>query len=77
MISTDGAPRDLGRREAPHPDARSSRAAPSPVPITTINGVEIVGVEEPKLVATLTMVYGPIAAFLVELFPARIVTLVL
>ena len=70
--------------------------------ITTINGVEIVGVDEPKLVATLkalnypakanpndvnvpvlillvliqvifvTMVYGPIAAFLVELFPARI-----
>jgi MFS family permease len=71
-------------------------------PITKINGVEIVGVDEPKLVATLkslgypekanpadvnmpvlillvfiqvvfvTMVYGPIAAFLVELFPARI-----
>jgi len=71
-------------------------------PITNINGVEIVGVDEPKLVATLkalnypakanpadvnvpvlillvliqvvfvTMVYGPIAAFLVELFPARI-----
>jgi MFS family permease len=85
-------------------------------PITTINSVEIVGVDEPKLVATLkalgpdlfvdtgpelsakaipkakpadinlpvlillvliqvifvTMVYGPIAAFLVELFPARI-----
>jgi len=71
-------------------------------PITTINGVTIVGVDEPKLVATLnglgypakanpadvnmpllillvfiqvifvTMVYGPIAAFLVELFPARI-----
>ncbi len=71
-------------------------------PITTINGVEIVGVDEPKLAATLqalnypakpnpadvnkrllvllvliqlifvTMVYGPIAAFLVELFPARI-----
>jgi MFS family permease len=71
-------------------------------PITKINGVEIVGVDEPKLAATLkaagypaaakaqdvnvpllillvfiqvvfvTMVYGPIAAFLVELFPARI-----
>ena len=71
-------------------------------PITKVNGVEIVGVDEPKLVATLTalgypakpnpadinmpmlivlvfiqvvfvtMVYGPIAAFLVELFPARI-----
>ena len=71
-------------------------------PITTINGVTIVGVDEPKLAATLnglgypakpnpadvnmpvlillvfiqvifvTMVYGPIAAFLVELFPARI-----
>jgi MFS family permease len=71
-------------------------------PITNINGVTIVGVDEPKLVATLnalgypaklnpddvnmpllillvliqvifvTMVYGPIAAFLVELFPARI-----
>ena len=70
--------------------------------ITKINGVEIVGADEPKLVATLkglnyptaanpeevnvpmlillvfiqvifvTMVYGPIAAFLVELFPARI-----
>jgi MFS family permease len=70
--------------------------------ITNINGVEIVGADEPKLVATLkalnyptapkpedvnvpmlillvfiqvvfvTMVYGPIAAFLVELFPARI-----
>jgi MFS family permease len=70
--------------------------------VTNINGVEIVGVDEPKLVATLaalkypakpnpadvnvpvlillvlvqvifvTMVYGPIAAFLVELFPARI-----
>ena len=70
--------------------------------ITKINDVEIVGVDEPKLVATLkslgypdkanpedvnipvlillvfiqvvfvTMVYGPIAAFLVELFPARI-----
>ena len=71
-------------------------------PITSINGVEIVGVDEAKLAATLqalnyptkpnpadinvpllillvlvqvifvTMVYGPIAAFLVELFPARI-----
>jgi MFS family permease len=71
-------------------------------PITKINGIEIVGVDEPKLVTTLaalgypakpnpadinmpmlivlvfiqvifvTMVYGPIAAFLVELFPARI-----
>ncbi len=71
-------------------------------PITTINGVTIAGVDEPKLAATLnglgypakanpadinmpllillvfiqvvfvTMVYGPIAAFLVELFPARI-----
>jgi len=71
-------------------------------PITKINEVEIVGVDEPKLAATLngmgypakpnpadvnmpllillvlvqvifvTMVYGPIAAFLVELFPARI-----
>ena len=71
-------------------------------PITSINGVTIVGVDEPKLAATLsalgyptkpnpadinmpllillvliqvifvTMVYGPIAAFLVELFPARI-----
>ena len=71
-------------------------------PITNINGVEIVGVDEAKLAATLqalsyptkpnpadinvpllillvlvqvifvTMVYGPIAAFLVELFPARI-----
>jgi MFS family permease len=71
-------------------------------PITKINGIEIVGVDEPKLAATLqalnypakpnpadvnmpvlillvliqvifvTMVYGPIAAFLVELFPARI-----
>jgi MFS family permease len=71
-------------------------------PITRINDVEIVGVDEPKVVATLnalsypakpnpadvnmpvlillvliqvifvTMVYGPIAAFLVELFPARI-----
>jgi MFS family permease len=70
--------------------------------ITKINGVEIIGADEPKLVATLkalnyptaakpeevnipmlilivfiqvvfvTMVYGPIAAFLVELFPARI-----
>ena len=80
--TTDGAP----RREADH----------------EINDVEIVGVDEPKLVATLkalsypaaanpdevnipmlillvfiqvvfvTMVYGPIAAFLVELFPARI-----
>ena len=71
-------------------------------PVTHINGVEIVGFDEPKLTATLkalnypaaakpedinvpmlillvfiqvvfvTMVYGPIAAFLVELFPARI-----
>jgi MFS family permease len=71
-------------------------------PITRINDIEIVGVDEPKLAATLkalgyptkadpasvnmpvlillvwiqvlfvTMVYGPIAAFLVELFPARI-----
>ncbi|MEP6653975.1 MAG: MFS transporter, partial [Myxococcales bacterium] len=70
--------------------------------ITKINDVEIVGADEPKLIATLkalnyptsakpedvnvpmlilivfiqvifvTMVYGPIAAFLVELFPARI-----
>jgi MFS family permease len=76
--------------------------APGAKPITNINGVEIVGVDEPKLTATLaslgypsklnpddvnvpllillvlvqvvfvTMVYGPIAAFLVELFPARI-----
>ena len=76
--------------------------APGAKPITKINDVEIVGVDEPKLVATLkamsypaaakpedvnvpmlillvfiqvifvTMVYGPIAAFLVELFPARI-----
>src|SRR5262245_4231380 len=75
--------------------------APGAKPITNINGVEIVGVDEPKLAATLnamgyptkpptdvnmpvlillvlvqlifvTMVYGPIAAFLVELFPARI-----
>jgi MFS family permease len=76
--------------------------APDAKPITQLNGVEIVGVDEPKLVATLkalgypatakaedvnvpilillifiqvvfvTMVYGPIAAFLVELFPARI-----
>jgi MFS family permease len=75
---------------------------PGAKPITKINDVEIVGVDEPKLVATLkglsypaaakpeevnvpmlillvfiqvvfvTMVYGPIAAFLVELFPARI-----
>jgi MFS family permease len=75
---------------------------PGAKPITNINGVEIVGVDEPKLTATLkelgypakpnpadtnmpalivlvliqvifvTMVYGPIAAFLVELFPARI-----
>jgi MFS family permease len=71
-------------------------------PITKINDVEIVGVDEAKVTATLkalnypakanpaevnipvlillvliqvifvTMVYGPIAAFLVELFPARI-----
>jgi MFS family permease len=70
--------------------------------ITRLNGVEIVGADEPKLAAALkalgypatanpadvnvpmlillvfiqvvfvTMVYGPIAAFLVELFPARI-----
>jgi len=75
--------------------------APGAKPITNINGVEIVGVDEPKVAATLnamgyptkpptdinmpvlvllvlvqlifvTMVYGPIAAFLVELFPARI-----
>jgi hypothetical protein len=76
--------------------------APGAKAITNINGVEIVGADEPKLVATLkalnyptaakpedvnipmlillvfiqvvfvTMVYGPIAAFLVELFPARI-----
>jgi MFS family permease len=90
--------------------------APGAKPITNINGVEIVGVNEAKVVATLktlnpglfvddgpelskqaipkanpkeinmpvliliiflqvvfvTMVYGPIAAFLVELFPARI-----
>jgi MFS family permease len=71
-------------------------------PITTINGNNIVGWDEPKLTAALkalgypatakaddvnvpmlillvflqviyvTMVYGPIAAFLVELFPTRI-----
>jgi len=71
-------------------------------PVTTINGEQIVGWDEPKLTAKLkslnypatakesdvnvgmlillvfiqvvfvTMVYGPIAAFLVELFPARI-----
>ena len=82
--------RDASR--APRARSRSPR----------INGVEIVGVDEPKLAATLkalgypatanpedvnmpmlillvfiqvvfvTMVYGPIAAFLVELFPARI-----
>ncbi|HEY7372576.1 MAG TPA: MFS transporter [Polyangia bacterium] len=76
--------------------------APDAKAITRINDVEIVGVDEPKLTATLkalgypaapnpdavnipmlilivliqvvfvTMVYGPIAAFLVELFPARI-----
>jgi MFS family permease len=90
--------------------------APGAKPITNINGVEIVGVNEAQVVATLkalnhdlfvddgpevakqaipkanpkdintpvliliifiqvvfvTMVYGPIAAFLVELFPARI-----
>jgi hypothetical protein len=89
---------------------------PGAAPITSINGIEIVGVDEAKVVATLktlnpalfvddgpelakqampkanpkdinmpvlilivfiqvvfvTMVYGPIAAFLVELFPARI-----
>ena len=80
----------------------STEGAEGAKPITTINGVTIVGVDEPKLVATLnglgypakpnpadvnmpvlvllvfiqvifvTMVYGPIAAFLVELFPARI-----
>ena len=71
-------------------------------PLTTINGITIVGWDEAKLGATLkslgypkeakkedvnvpvlillvfvqvlfvTMIYGPIAAFLVELFPARI-----
>src|SRR4029077_15442615 len=71
-------------------------------PVTTINGNNIVGWDEPKLTAALkalgypavakdadvnvpmlillvflqviyvTMVYGPIAAFLVELFPTRI-----
>jgi MFS family permease len=76
--------------------------APGAKPITKINDVEIVGVDEAKVAATLkalnypakpnpadvntpvlillvliqvlfvTMVYGPIAAFLVELFPARI-----
>ena len=87
--------------------------APGAAPVTRINEVEIVGVDEPKVMATLkalnptlfvdvgpakaipkanpadvnkpllifliwlqlifvTMVYGPIAAFLVELFPARI-----
>src|SRR5262249_2952469 len=75
---------------------------PGAKPITRINDVEIVGVDEAKVAATLkalnypakpnpaevnvpllillvfiqvifvTMVYGPIAAFLVELFPARI-----
>jgi MFS family permease len=80
----------------------SIEGAAGAAPITKINGVEIAGVDEPKLVAMLkalgypekanpdnvnfpllvllvliqvifvTMVYGPIAAFLVELFPARI-----
>jgi MFS family permease len=80
----------------------SIEGEPGAKPVTRINGVEIVGVDEPKLAATLkalnypvkadpaavnmpllillvliqvifvTMVYGPIAAFLVELFPARI-----
>ena len=80
----------------------TSEGAPGAKPVTHINGVEIVGFDEPKLTGTLkaagypaaakpedvnvpmlillvfiqvvfvTMVYGPIAAFLVELFPARI-----
>ncbi len=80
----------------------TTAGAAGAAPVTTINGVEIVGFDEPKLTATLkalnypatanpndvnvpmlillvfiqvvfvTMVYGPIAAFLVELFPARI-----
>ena len=75
---------------------------PGAKPITSINGIDVVGVDDAKLAATLqslnypaklnradvnvpllillvliqvifvTMVYGPIAAFLVELFPARI-----
>jgi MFS family permease len=80
----------------------TTEGVPGAAPITHINGVDIVGFDEPKLTATLkalnypatakpedvnvamlillvfiqvvfvTMVYGPIAAFLVELFPARI-----
>jgi MFS family permease len=80
----------------------TSEGAPDAKPVTRINGVEIVGFDEPKLTGALkalnypatanpddvnvpmlillvfiqvlfvTMVYGPIAAFLVELFPARI-----
>ena len=82
--------------------SRPREGAPGAKPVTHINDVEIVGLDEPKLTATLkalgypatakpddvnvpmlillvfiqlvfvTMVYGPIAAFLVELFPARI-----
>jgi MFS family permease len=81
---------------------KTIEGAPGAKPITNVNGVEIVGVDDTKLTATLkalnypakpgpgdtnvpllivlvliqvvfvTMVYGPIAAFLVELFPARI-----
>jgi MFS family permease len=80
----------------------TTEGAPDAKPVTRINGVEIVGFDEPRLTAALkalnypvtanpndvnvpmlillvfiqvvfvTMVYGPIAAFLVELFPARI-----
>jgi MFS family permease len=80
----------------------TTEGAPGAAPVTHINGIDIVGFDEPKLTATLkalsypatanpndinvamlillvfiqvvfvTMVYGPIAAFLVELFPARI-----
>jgi MFS family permease len=80
----------------------TTEGAAGAAPVTHINGVDIVGFDEPKLTATLkalnypatanpndvnvpmlillvfiqvvfvTMVYGPIAAFLVELFPARI-----
>jgi len=49
-------------------------AAPGAAPVLKVNDTEITGITEPKLkeVIYVTMVYGPIAAFLVELFPTRI-----